>query len=563
MFRRIILFSLAIALFGFLLPLRSVHAEQIESYVVNAQVRKDGKVDIVETITYSFGNEERHGIFRTIPTLKINKEGKKFRLTFDNISVEDSSGKTYMYTRSNTARDLTLKIGDPDLLITGIHTYVISYQVSGAITYFSDHDEFYWNVTGNEWNVPIEKVQFSVLFPPEVNTGMIQAYCYTGLAGSTSSDCNTSVNETGTSVTSVGSLNSYSGLTASVNFPRDVVTVLEPQEVTEFFDTPVGAIVGMLIFVALLVGGLIWYLILPCYIVYLWWKNGRDPKPPMGVAHAWFSPPQDKKGRALVPGETGALTDEQVDLRDISATIVDLARRGYITILETEKSKFSFEKKQDIPKNDVLLPFEKELVDGIFATGDVVPVKGTDFSKTVLAVNKKLYEQVVTDGFFAQNPEKQRVKYYVLGVLAFMTGNILLTIIAFVFGRSMPKKTLLGAQQASIGLALRNFLRSQDNFLTFQAKNQLFFEKLLPYAVAFGVEKIWADRFRDVHMKQPDWYRGQQTHFTSYAFIRSLDSSFTTFYRSATPTSSSSGFSSGSSGGFSGGGGGGGGGGSW
>jgi uncharacterized membrane protein len=231
--------------------------------------------------------------------------------------------------------------------------------------------------------------------------------------------------------------------------------------------------------------------------------------------------------------------------------------------VETEKNKFSFEKKADLPSKDTLLPFEKELFDGIFATGDSVSVKGTDFSKTVTAVNKKLYEQVVSDGFFAQNPEQQRIKYYILGTLAFMTGNIFLAIIAFVFGRSMPKKTLLGAQQAAIGLALKNFLRSQDNYLSFQAKNQLFFEKLLPFAVAFGVEKIWADRFRDINMKQPDWYRGQQSHFTSYAFIRSLDSSFTTFYRSATPTSSSSGFSSGSSGGFSGGGGGGGGGGSW
>lgn len=93
------------------------------------------------------------------------------------------------------------------------------------------------------------------------------------------------------------------------------------------------------------------------------------------------------------------------------------------------------------------------------------------------------------------------------------------------------------------------------------------FEKLLPYAVAFGVEKIWAKRFADIDMKQPEWYEGYSGYsYSSTNFVRSLDSSFDRVNKAATPvssTSSSSGFSSGFSGGSSGGGGGGGGGGSW
>lgn len=562
MVRYYILVILLLFFIGLAIPLRVIRAEQIDSYSVQAQIHTDGTVGISETIIYSFGTEEKHGIFRTIPIRKINQQGKKFAMTFDNFSVRDDAGQTYKYTRTDTAEDITLKIGDPNRRITGVHTYVISYTVSGAITYFSDHDELYWNVTGTEWNVPIQSARMQVLLPEEIN-GDIYAVCYTGKFGSTADDCQVTVTGNNAVITTTEALNANAGLTVSVSFPRDVVAVREPTEVTDFFDTPLGSVVGMGIFVSVLVGVGIWYFLLPLYIVFLWWKNGRDPKPAVGVANAWFSPPQDKKGRDLVPGETGTLIDEQADLRDISATIVDLARRGYLTIIETEKNTFSFEKRTDLPVKNSLLSFEQELLDGIFAAEHVVPVKGTDFSKVVQAVNKKLYEQVVDDGFFPKNPEKQRTIYYILAILAFSTGNILLTIVAFVFGRSMPKKTLLGAQQTAIGLALKNFLRSQDNFLAFQAKNQLFFEKMLPYAVAFGVEKIWADRFRDVAMKQPDWYKGQQTHFTSYAFIRSLDNSFTTFYRSATPTSSSSGFSSGSSGGFSGGGGGGGGGGSW
>ena len=92
----------------------------------------------------------------------------------------------------------------------------------------------------------------------------------------------------------------------------------------------------------------------------------------------------------------------------------------------------------------------------------------------------------------------------------------------------------------------------------------MFFEKLLPYAIAFGVEKVWFKRFENVNLKQPEWYSGYYGgNFSNYAFANSLHSSFSTITSAARPETSSSGFSSGMSGGFSGGGGGGGGGGSW
>ena len=72
----------------------------------------------------------------------------------------------------------------------------------------------------------------------------------------------------------------------------------------------------------------------------------------------------------------------------------------------------------------------------------------------------------------------------------------------------MPRKTALGSETAGVARSLRNFLASQERQLEFQAKNQMFFEKLLAYAVVFKVEKIWAERFKDIAMKSPDWYQG-------------------------------------------------------
>jgi uncharacterized membrane protein len=146
-----------------------------------------------------------------------------------------------------------------------------------------------------------------------------------------------------------------------------------------------------------------------------------------------------------------------------------------------------------------------------------------------------------------------------------MTGNLGLALIAFTFGRAMPAKTIFGVESANISKSLKNFLSSQERQLEFQAKNQMMFEKLLPYAVAFGVERIWAQRFKDFVLKSPEWYSSYDSTraFNSVLFANSLSSSMSSFRSAATPVSSTTGHSSGFSGGFSGGGGGGGGGGSW
>ena len=166
--------------------------------------------------------------------------------------------------------------------------------------------------------------------------------------------------------------------------------------------------------------------------------------------------------------------------------------------------------------------------------------------------------------------QKSAIVYsdYCVAVVAFFTFNIPLGIVAVLFGTYMPRKTITGVDSAVAGRSLQNFLSSQERQLEFQAINQMMFEKLLPYAIAFGVERIWAERFKEIDMKPPDWYESEDiSSFNSVLFASHLSSSFSSFQSAATPPSSvrsSSGFSSGfSSGGSSGGGGGGGGGGSW
>jgi hypothetical protein len=136
------------ALSKLVFPSNQVWAEDINSYDASIDIVQDGSILVNESIRYDFGSLDKHGIYRNIPTIKTNSEGKKYKLTMENFTVTDENGSPYQYNLSQTSDMASLKIGDPNRMITGIHTYKIKYQVKGAVTYFSDHDELYWNITG-------------------------------------------------------------------------------------------------------------------------------------------------------------------------------------------------------------------------------------------------------------------------------------------------------------------------------------------------------------------------------------------------------------------------------
>lgn len=551
-------FFLLLTAFLFLFP-QGVFAEQIDSFYSDITIHKDGSVGVTETIQYDFGIDERHGIFRIIPLIKINQDGKKFRMTIEPELVKSESG--VVYTSDVTTEDgaLQIKIGDADKTITGKHTYILPYNVFGALTYFSDHDELYWNVTGNDWRVPIQSAKAVVVMPEAFEAEQLQLRCYTGYEGSIVEDC--TIGEDAGVVTSTAALAAGEGLTIVVGFPKHSVAILEPTPVVDFFDT----LLGKLTLIGILLAAMGWYVALPVWIIFSWWKKGRDPKVPTGIARAWFSPATGINNRPLTPGETGTLLDERADFQDITATIVDLARREYLHIIEKKKNDFQLKKMKKFAADSELLPFEQTLLSGIFKTNDTYDVKGASIVSVVGETKRALYTQVVKEGFFDRNPETTRSLYTALGVFALMTFNIPLSLAAFIFGMAMPAKTIKGATAANVSTALKNFLTSQSRQLKFQAEKQMMFEKLLPYAIAFGVERVWAERFKDMKLQAPTWYEGYRgSRFTSTQFVHHLDRSFSsTLSTAATPTRSSSGFSSGSSGGSSGGGGGGGGGGSW
>jgi len=586
------------------------YAEEIKSFNADILINKDGTINVKETITYDFQGQQRHGIFRKIDSIKTNQDGKKYILDFNVLHVIDENNHPYKYQESRSKDWLELKIGDPDKTLTGVKTYVLEYKVSGALTYFTDHDELYWNLTGDEWEIPIKDFSGSVSFYQLLPHSNIKFICYEGVKGSTSQDCKIDYLDDKVSISSNKNIVPGEGITLVVSFPKDIVSVLEPKE----YKTPLTTKFFLLLWG---LAALCWYLIFPIKYLISLLKERRFLKNNQRIVSAWFEPPKYDDGVVFSPAETGFILDNKIDHRELTATIIHLAQKGFLKIKEDGNKHYSFIRLKGIESPELRV-FENEVMRALFRNGldilnldetqkielenqisnleqfnkviripylinlqdqlnrankgDLTEVTDKELKKSktlfskIKKFNKTIEEEVMAKGMYESKPTKELDKKLAFNGLGLMTLNIPLLIVNALFGENNVKRTEKGIEKYSEAFSLFNFLKSQDEQLNFQSKNQMFFEKLLPYAAAFGVEKIWAERFKDISIVKPDWYEGD--NFTNSGFVTSMTRSIGGSMRSAyssgmSSTRSSSGFSSGSSGGSSGGGGGGGGGGSW
>lgn len=579
MVRKIRLFTpFLILLFFFLCPLRAFAAESIDSLQVLVKVHPDSSIDIRETINYNFGDAYRHGIFREIPYTTTNKEGKKFKFDIKIQSVKDFEspilpyeGRPIQYSKSIQNESIVLKIGDPNKTITGKHAYVISYTVKGAFTYFSDHDELYWNAIGTGWQVPINSA-FTTIDLSELSGVKLankDAVCYVGAQGSISQDCKIVLSGGTVQIQSTRILNPYEGLTFAISLPIGVVEMHEPAEYNPLFWIIVAILVILFLnFIATIT------------VILIWYYKGRDPKDDRVLVRMYDSP-KDKNGLEMTPLEMGTIIDETADTKDITAELIYLAIHKYIVIKEDDKKKTHLLRGPNFNDAVKMAKLKTHQTDLIAALGldkkeDVNLSNLSQSAKLWEAteeIKTQMYKKLTDDGYFASNPKNTRTKYFLIGCAMFFLLLIIPGVLMMIFSYFMPKRTQIGLEAKRHAFGLKQFLTSQERQFEFQEKNFYLFEKLLPFAISFGVAKIWAGRFADLLNYNPDWYQSNASgNFTTVALVDSLDRGIIRASNSAqigsrataTRVSSSTGHSSGfGGGGFSGGGGGGGGGGSW
>jgi len=553
-------------------PLYHGYEWDIRDFTQNIEVKTNGKIVVEEVIVADFTNKEMRGIEREIPIKYRDAYGNPFKLRFNLLSITDENGAPHPVDTSTMQGDnYYLRIGEASTYINEVTTYHIKYEIENALGYFGNHDELYWNAYTTTY-IPILNTTVNVTVPEDVRQDNIKATCYSGYYGSNNSDCAVNYQDEHTiSISSNGITYPYDGFTIVTGWPKGFTA--EPtiaQKILWFIQDNWSLIIPVLAFI---------------FLYLKWWYTGRDPKTKDTII------PRYKPPEGLSPTEVGTIIDEKVDLHDVSAILIDFAVRGYIKITEIKKKKFLGEdtdyeltKLKEYMNANNLKRHEKDVLDEIFKTKDTIKISKLKykFYKKLETVKKDLYKDLVTDKFFVHNPDNVRSIYMGIGIflagsqvplgslfynifgLTFVFSVIATGVLFILFGRVLPRKTLKGAKAYIEIKGLEEYIRTAEkDRIKFQEDQNLFFEKLLPYAMVLGLGEKWAEAFKDLYKKPPAWFdAGDVDGFNSYRLVNSLNrfNSQTTTAFASSPRSSGGGGSSawsggsGFSGGFSGGG---------
>ncbi|MFA6909065.1 MAG: DUF2207 domain-containing protein, partial [Patescibacteria group bacterium] len=514
-------FFIVCALAGCMLP-GGVFAltEQIQDFSAEITVERDSTLTVTERIEYDFSDLERHGIFRNIP-YQYTQNGTKYATRVNIVSVTDTQGDAYEYSSTRSGGYVKVKIGDPEQLVSGSHTYVITYTVQRAVTFSGGQSEIYWNITGNEWDAPI--VSASAILHLPAGTSPVDWRCYTGVAGATDRECEAITRGDIVAVEAQRQFSSYEGMTMVVTLPAGAL------------DEPVGA------------QKTIWFLqdnfwvLLPVIAFFIlhrnWRKKGKDPRINATIIPEYESPDR------MPPAELGTLWDERADTKDISATFIDFAVKGYITIKGSDKKNYEFVKIKNA--DAALTASEKAIFESLFPTSADTVVKLDSLKNTYYTklpdIKKALYEALVQRNYYAKNPNSIKVGYAVFGTIviggSIATGfsfpylisawlSIFVTgVLIIIYGGIMPQKTVAGAEALQKVKGFKWFLSvTETERLKFHnppTKTPEQFEKLLPYAMVLGVEKEWAKQFEGIDMPPPSWYQGSYSGAYTSLFLAS------------------------------------------
>lgn len=553
---------------------QAARAEYIGSFDATISVNKDNSIDVLEEIVYDAESVPRHGIYRDIvPTSSGGKH-----MNIDNITVFDGDGQRYPFEVLNFEGNVRIKIGDANRTFTGAKKYMIRYRATRAVAQFDGFDEIYWNVTGNEWKMPIRSASARVILP--AGAEVLQSSCYFGQSGSKNT-CSVA-GERAAFFQISNPLDRYEGMTIAVGFPKGVVVPYTAADsASSFFDKYWPWFVAMLLPIITLI-----------FSLRHWNIHGRDPKGRDIIV------PQYDVPEGLTPMEAVGIVKERVEGAHISAEIIYLATIGYIKIEQKEEKVLGFINTTDYRllrlKDAAGLPneFDRKIMNSLFSgEGDSVHMSTlkNKFYKFIPTIRKSVLDVLLTKEYY-KNLGLMKNGLGFLGIFAFVIfwasgffggmvsafisiGNPVPYIVAIiasfiiyaVISRFFPAKTEKGVALKEHLLGLKEYLQIAEKdrlkFHNAPEKKPEVFEKLLPFALILGVEESWAKEFQDIYTTPPSWYAGPAgSHFNALMLTHSLSS----FSSAAASSISSSPRGSGSGGGgMSGGGGGGGGGGSW
>ena len=543
--------------------------ERILSYDILAEVEKDGTLLVREQISVvAEGNAIKRGIYRSFPTKYKDRLGNRFKAGFEVTEVLKNGVPEPWFTEEK-ANGVVVYIGDKDVeLMPGIYNYTLSFKTTRQIGFFDDYDELYYNAIGGDWAFPIEAATVTIKAPE--GSGIIQKAAYSGYAGSSECDCELTSEGNVVKLTTTRPLQPMEQLTIAAAWQRGFVA--RPSAVSKLINFLKDNL-HILFALAGLAGAIMLY--------YRKWKTaGKDPA--KGTIIPLFDPPE-----GFSPAATGYLAAMGMKEEVITAALVNMAVSGYLKITRTKK-KYSLELVPGAAAE--LTPEEKALASVLFTGSPEIDLDNKNhelFQKARSEAEKTLKGKMIPE-YFNLNA-RQLLPGVILSVvwilLTFLVSPspavpviliILLVALGILFSWLMKAPTPRGRSLMDEAEGFKMYLsvaeKDQLNLMHEPELTVERFEKLLPYAIALGVENQWGNKFenalrqsmQDTKTYNPSWYTGTgagAAAFSPVNFTSTMGKSFSSAISSAsTPPGSSSGSGGGGS---SGGGGGGGGGGGW
>ena len=563
----------ALALLLLCLPLAAIADERILSFHSDVRVFTDGMIEVTETITVrAEGQQIRRGIYRDFPVEYEDRLGNAYNISLEPLSVL-RNGQPEAFHTVRSGRDVRTYFGSSSRFIDrGEHTYHFRYRVNRMLGFFDEHDELYWNVTGNNWAFPIDKATATVYLEFDAPSDQVFVEGFTGRMGSQAQDYGRFMDDAG-AVHFVANhpLPASHGLTIVVGWPKGFVD--EP--------TRLDRVGWLLKDNRNLLVAVFGYLLLLLYYIPTWLSHGKDPEE--GVVVTRYEPP-----KGFSPASLRYIRQMYYDDKVMTAAIVNLAVKGYLEIRK-KGGTHSLRKLDTATLKPPLAPGEKELYEALFAKDDVVALKNSNHK--VLGNARSRHSQSLRDDYknhyFRTNGLLNVPGILIVILTTLLAVNIgrgatapviVMIVLSFItmafFAIIMKRPTIRGRKLLDEMLGFKDFLeiaeKDELNLRNPPEKTPELFETMLPFALALGVEQAWSERFAKVLAAirdpngdpyRPSWYSGNWNSSSLSKATSSLAGGLgSAVSSSVSPPGSSSG---GGGGGSSGGGGGGGGGGGW
>jgi hypothetical protein len=641
------------------LPAANASFDRMASFRADYVLDAEGGATVTETIDYVFGTSSgaKHGILRNIVTRQAvtDDNGKAsdntyryYALDLENVT-SPSGAPTQTKVTDQSGGTTQIRVGDPDITVSGTESYVLTYHLANVMNPFPDHAEFFYNVFLED-SVPKDKVTVTVTGPG----GVTEVNCVRG--SDPGKPCDRA--EAGATATFVAdNLLGNEDLTIATSLPRAGFGELKPDlraagssydegQAKVLTSLALAGGIGAPLVAAGLMGVLVatrgrdeWYAgvtpglspagagsspgstgLSPAGAGSSPGSTGLAPGSSDAVAPGVVPPPQQPtlRGRkpeiavqfnpppGVQPGMVGTIIDESADTIDVSATVMDLAVRGFLQIEEIQSgTMFSRTDwrliQQPPPPGQTLRPYEATVLDGIFASGPDIKLSELKykFNTTLNLAIRQMYTEVVERGWFRRSPQRQRqgwqalgflligagvVSCFYLGALTYAIdrtggigigipsgvvlglGLVVAGLIFRILGKRMAAKTAAGSAVYAQSLGFRKYLETAEaGQIRFEEASAIF-SRYLPYAIVFGVADRWAGTFQKVAeaaqaagspLVMPSWYLYSGAMFPNFTGIADGAGSFASSAGGTFAATASSGSSGGSGfgGGFSGGGG--------